>query len=129
MFFTRRNLLICTLLLSVVFYMVPRYEAEAVDPVTLAIVAPIALQTAKIIAPYIFQAVGNMGTHLLKSCKPLLETLLLPCGLVEATLLAPWRWRAGFKHMWQGLLGPVKFCGYMLLFPLSPFGITVNPGG
>ncbi len=129
MIFTRRNLLICTLLLTVAFYMVPRYEAQAFDPVTIAIVAPIAIQAAKIVAPYVIRGLGNMGVHLLKSFRPLLETLLLPCGLIEVTLLAPWLWRPGFKHIGIGLLGPVKFCGYMLLLPLSPFGITMKTGG
>ncbi len=128
MFFTRKNLLLCTLLLTIVFYMVPRHEAEAMDPVSIAILAPIAVSAAKVVAPYIIRGLGNMGVHMLKSCKPLLETLLLPCGLIEVTLLAPWRWRPGFKHIGMGLLGPLKFCGYMLLLPLSPFGITFNSG-
>lgn len=124
--FSRKSLLIMALLLAVTFYMTPRYEAEAMDPVTIAILAPIAIQVAKVVAPYIFKGLANMGVFMLKAGKPLLETFLLPCGIFELTLLAPWRWRPGLIHIGQGILGPFKFCGYMLLVPLSPFGIGQN---
>lgn len=111
--FSRKNLLILTLLFTVTFYMLPQQEAQAIDPVTMAILAPIAMQAAKAVAPYVFKALGNMGALFLRASVHLLETMLLPVGLFECTLLARWLFVPGVKHLWKGICGPFKFCGWM----------------
>lgn len=128
MIFTKKNLLILTLLLSVTFYMAPQYEAEG--SVTAAVLlAPVAIQAAKIAAPYVIRGLANMGKHMLVAGKELLYVFLIPVGLIECTVLAPWGlWRPGLKHLGMGGLGILKFCGYMLLLPISPLGINVGGG-
>jgi len=110
---TRKTLLFLTVLLAVIFYMTPRYEAEAIDPVTMAILAPIAIQAAKIMAPHVIRALGNMSRVFIRASAHLVEFFLLPIGLVESTILCRWRFRHGLMHMWTGLCGPFKFCGWM----------------
>ena len=67
MYVTKRFLLVATILLSAVFYFGPSTEAKAIDPVTIAILTPVAIQAAKIIAPYVIRAVKNMSVVLLKA--------------------------------------------------------------
>ncbi len=123
---SRKNLLILTVLAAVCFFMMPQQKAEAFDPVTLAIVAPLALQAAKVVAPYVFKAAANMGIVIARATVDLLGIIRLPIGLVECTLLAPWTFRAGLKNIGLGLAAPFKFCGWILLVPVSPLGIGVN---
>ena len=113
LFSSKKNLLILTLLLTVTFYMMPQQKAEAIDPVTMAILAPIAIQGAKILAPYVIKAIGNMGKLFLRASGNLLETFLLPVGIIECTILAPWLFGRGCMHVFQGICGPLKFCGWM----------------
>ena len=128
MIFTKRNLLVLTLLLAVTFYMAPQYEAEG-SVVAAALLAPVAIQAAKIAAPYVMKGLANMGKHLLIAGKELLYVFLIPVGVIECTLLAPWGvWRSGLKHLGMGGLGILKFCGYMILFPISPLGINIGSG-
>ncbi len=127
--FSRRTIFLITLMLAVTFYISPRYEAEAMDPVTMAILMPIAIQAAKVMTPYIVKAVVNMTVAFAKASVHLLEMLLLPVGLIEVTLLCFWLFKPGIRHLIVGFCAPFKFAWKMLLLPLAPFGVGVNTGG
>jgi len=110
---TRRNLFFLTILLTVMFYMMPRYEAEAMDPISMAVIAPIAIQGAKMMMPHVIRSFGNMSRVFIRASAHLVEFFLLPVGLFETTFLAYWRWRYGLRHMLTGAIAPFKFCGWM----------------
>lgn len=121
-----RKWMILTVLLAVMFYMVPQQEAEAFEPISMIVLAPVAIQAAKVLAPYVVKMAANMSKVVLRVGIHTFETILLPVGLIECTLLAPWFFRNGAKHMWVGICGPFKACFWTLLLPLSPFGIGAN---
>jgi hypothetical protein len=123
---TKRFLLAATILLSAVFYFGPSTEAEAIDPVTIAILTPVAIQAAKILAPYVIRGLKNMTVVLLRAGGNLISFFRFPIGLLQVTILAPFgQFKSGFANMGKGLWAPFQMCGNLLMLPLSIFGIGV----
>ena len=121
---TRRFLLILTIVLIGTFYFTPQPKAEAFDPVTLAILTPLAIQGAKILAPYVIRGLKNVAVVGLRSAKYFLKFFLVPVGLVECIIM-PWRISTGLSHMGQGFIGLFCFMGNLLLIPIAIFGVGV----
>ncbi len=121
---TRRFLLILTIVLIGTFYFSPQPKAEAFDPVTLAILTPLAIQGAKILAPYVIRGLKNVAVVGLRSAKYFIKFFLVPVGLVECIIM-PWRISTGISHIGQGFLGLFCFLGNICLIPLAIFGIGV----
>ena len=121
---TRRFLLILTIALICTFYFKPQPKAEAFDPVTLAILTPLAIQGAKILAPYVIRGLKNVAVVGVRSAKYLIKFFLVPVGLVECIIM-PWRISTGISHMGQGFLGLFCFAGNLCLIPFAIFGIGV----
>ena len=121
---TRRFLLILCIALTCTFYFKPQPKAEAFDPVTLAILTPLAIQGAKILAPYVIRGLKNAAVVGLRSAKYFLKFFLVPVGLVECIIM-PWRISAGLSHMGQGFIGLFCFVGNLCLIPLAIFGVGV----
>ena len=121
---TRRFLLILTIALAASFFFAPQPKAEAFDPVTLAILTPLAIQGAKILAPYVIRGLKNMAVVGLRSAKYFLKFFLVPVGLVECIIM-PWRISTGLSHMGQGFIGLFCFVGNLLLLPFAAFGVGV----
>ena len=126
MYMTKRFLLVATILLSAVFYFGPSTEAKAIDPVTLAILTPVAIQAAKIIAPYVIKALKNMTVVLLKAGGNLISFFRVPIGLFQVIFLGAFgQFKSGFNNICKGLWAPFQMCGNLLLLPLAIFGIGV----
>ena len=121
---TRRFLLILCIVLIGTFYFAPQPKAEAFDPVTLAILTPLAIQGAKILAPYVIRGLKNVAIVGLRSGKYLVKFFLVPVGLVECIIM-PWRISSGLSHMGQGFIGLFCFAGNLCLIPLAIFGVGV----
>ena len=121
---TRRFLLILCIALTCTLYFKPQPRAEAFDPVTLAILTPLAIQGAKILAPYVIRGLKNAAVVGLRSAKYFLKFFLVPVGLVECIIM-PWRISAGLSHMGQGFIGLFCFAGNLCLIPLAIFGVGV----
>ena len=121
---TRRFLLILCIVLIGTFYFAPQPKAEAFDPVTLAILTPLAIQGAKILAPYVIRGLKNVAIVGLRSGKYLVKFFLVPVGLVECIIM-PWRISTGISHVGPGFLGLFCFVGNLCLIPFAIFGIGV----
>ena len=121
---TRRFLLILTIALICTFYFKPQPKAEAFDPVTLAILTPLAIQGAKILAPYVIRGLKNVAVVGVRSAKYLIKFFLVPVGLVECIIM-PWRISTGISHIGQGFVGLFCFAGNLCLIPFAIFGIGV----
>ena len=118
-----RRLILVVLAASIFLAVLPA-RVEAIDPVTIAILAPIAIQAARIAYPYVRQGLINMGKHFLKMGGDMLELLLLPWGLIEMTLGAPLGgFSPGVKHFVKGGVAIGKLVWHCLLIPISPMGI------
>lgn len=103
-------------------------KVQAIDPITMAILAPIALEAANAAKPYVAKSVVGTGKGLLNIGKDSLELLYLPLGLCEMTIGAPFkRFRKGVVHTIRGgAVAPIKLVLHTLLLPVYMLGARVN---
>lgn len=119
-----RRTVLLLIVLMIGFAVFRVQEAKAMDPVTIAILAPIAIKAAKIAAPYVLRGLKSGGAHLLKMGKDTLEILYLPLGVVRCTLLAPFgQLGPGMKNIVQGGIAPFKLALDAVLLPIAFFGV------
>ena len=105
----------------------PAPKAEAIDPVTLAILAPIAIKAANVAKPYLIRAGLNTGLCLLKMGEDTLPTLRLPLGLLQMSIGAPFGgFRNGLVNTIKGFIAPGKLVVHTLLLPAMMVGLDIN---
>jgi len=123
----RKYAVIFTISVMMFAFFYPQPEAKAMDPVTIAILAPIAIQMAKTMMPYIVRGLKNMGKTGLKAGKELISVLRLPLGLIQVLLLFPWgrNFSSGLRNIGNGIIAPFVFAFYCVLLPFSAFGIAM----
>ena len=116
-------LVLCTAVLLVA----PAPSAKAIDPVTLAILAPIAIQAANAARPYLVRGMLNMGKGLLQIGKDAFGILYLPYGLCKIIFTSPWGgFRSGVVYSLRGLIAPCKIVIRVLLLPVYMAGVNVS---
>lgn len=122
----RRIILVLTAV-SVLTVALPIPESHAfLDPVTIMILAPIALKAAAIAKPYVLRGLTNLGKHCIKMGSALLEFMRMPVGLIQMTLGAPFGGLSpGLKNIVKGGLGLGKFLVRTVMLPLSLFGMSI----
>lgn len=123
----KRNLIIFGLIFSVIFgcYLTPAPEAKAIDPVTIAILTPIAIKAAQIAAPYVLRGLRNMAIAASKTVPDFVELLKLPVGLLMMTAGAPFgTFKRGCTYFFHGLLAPFKLTWHVVCIPFSLFKVT-----
>lgn len=118
----RRSIVIMFLVIGC-FMPVENAKLHAMDPVTIAILAPIAIKAAEVMMPYVIQGLKNAGAHLLKMGVDLLGILKLPMGLIQSTLGAPvGMFGDGVRNMVDGLMAPFQLVWHTVTFPFAIFG-------
>ena len=119
--------MVFTLLVALFAFFYPQQEAQAMDPVTIAILAPIAIQVAKTMMPYIIKGLVNMGKMGLKMGKEMINIMRLPLGVVQTFILFPFGscFSSGIRNMGYGIIAPFKVAFYAVLLPVSAFGVGV----
>ncbi len=99
----------------------PKAQAE---PVTMVILAPLALEAAKQVSPYAISALQSGGRQLLEVGKDLGNLLRLPLGIIQVTLGLPFGMLGdGVENITIGLFAPFQLVGDVLILPLSFFGV------
>ena len=123
----RKYAMLFTIMVMMFAYFGPQPKAEAIDPVTIAILAPIAIQVAKTMMPYVIRGMISMGKVSLKAGKELISILRLPLGIFQVLLLFPFgrNFSSGLRNIGHGFIAPFKFTFYVVLLPFSAFGINV----
>ena len=102
-------------------------RAQAIDPVTIAILAPIALQAAEAARPYVIRGMINFGKGLLKIGRASLDLFFIPYGLFKMIFLSPWgEFRSGVVYTMRGGIGLGKIFVYTLLLPVYMCGLEIN---
>lgn len=121
----RRNILVILLIAGLILPFGRTMELRAMDPVTIAILAPVAIKAAQVMMPYVIQGLKNGGVHLMKMGLDLAGILKLPLGIFQATLGAPiGLFSSGLKNMLDGVLAPFQFVWHTLTLPLGIFGVA-----
>ena len=115
----KRGLLILVLVLS--FTAPPlMHEAKAMDPVTIAILTPIAIKVAQRAAPYVLRGLYSGGQQMISMGKDLFDIFRLPVGALQSTIGIPFgQFGNGVHNMISGGLAPFKFTLKALFLPLS----------
>ena len=105
------------------------HQSYAIDPVTIAILAPIALQAAQAARPYVVRGMINFGKGMLKVGKAALDIFYLPYGLFKIIVLSPWgEFRSGVIYTIRGGIGIGKVVVNILLLPVYMCGLEINFG-
>lgn len=109
--------------------LIPLHEARAIDPITIAILAPVALQLANAARPYVIRGLINLGKGLLRVGKDVVELVFLPYGLLKMTFGAPFGgFRSGLIYTLRGGIAIGKMIFHILILPIAIFGINFNIG-
>ncbi len=110
------------------FYVcMPIPRAEAIDPVTIAILAPLAIKAAEVARPYVVRGLISGGKHLVTMGVDVLQILLLPWGFIQLTFGLPFGGFApGLRNVVIGGIAPFKLAFHALLLPVALCGITTN---
>ncbi|MDD3154624.1 MAG: hypothetical protein PHS41_07130 [Victivallaceae bacterium] len=98
-----------------------------VDPVTLAILTPIAIKAAETAAPYVARGLASGAKGLVLMGKDTLEILYLPLGVLQSTLLLPFGgFSSGMGNIGKGVIAPFKLMLDALLLPVRFCGIATS---
>jgi len=115
----KRGFLVLILVLSFTAPPLVR-EAKAMDPVTIAILTPIAIKVAQRAAPYVLRGLYSGGQQMLSMGGDLLDIFRLPLGALQSTVGIPFgQLGGGVQNMITGGLAPFKFTLKALFLPLS----------
>lgn len=99
-------------------------RAEAMDPVTIAILAPLAVKAAKVAAPYVVRGIKCGGLQVKKMGVDLFKILALPLGICQMTVGAPFGYfKVGANNCWIGIQSPFKFIWDTLMLPIALTGV------
>ena len=122
-----RKILMILLVLSLVFPVFAP-KARAIDPVTMMILAPLAVKVADVAKPYIIKSMIGTAKGLFKVGKDAVHILYLPYGLLEVTVGAPFKKvRSGLVHIVRGgVVAPTRLILHTLLLPVYMTGAQIN---
>ena len=86
-------------------------EAQAMDPVTIAILTPIAIKGAQVAAPYVMRGLASGARHMVSMGYDLINFFRLPLGFLQVT--------GGLNNIVAGFTAPVKFTIKTLILPVA----------
>ena len=99
-------------------------RAEAMDPVTIAILAPLAVKAAQVAAPYVVRGIKCGALQMKKMGIDLAKIIALPLGLCQMTVGAPFGYfKRGANNCWIGIQSPFKLVWDTLMLPLAFAGV------
>lgn len=124
--FMKKTFLVLLTVLLLLPVFAPR--AQAIDPVTMMVLAPVAIKAAEVARPYVVKSLIGTGTGLMKVGKDAFHMLYLPYGLLEMTIGAPFKkFHSGVVHVIRGgVVAPIRLILHSLLLPLYMVGANVN---
>lgn len=93
--------------------------AKAIDPATATAAAPKALELASIWSPHAISALQSGGIGLMKIGESTLSILLLPAGILQCTLGAPFgMFDDGVQNCISGGIAPFELIYQVILLPI-----------
>ncbi|MBS1371849.1 MAG: hypothetical protein HPZ91_18035 [Lentisphaeria bacterium] len=121
----KKHLLILILVIAGTgFFAVP--EAKAMDPVTIAILAPAAMRMAEATHPYIMQGIGCAARGMAKAGLAGFRILYLPWGVVQCTLGLPLGGLGpGIGNIVEGGTAPFELGFRLIMLPVNFCGVDI----
>lgn len=121
-----KKLFLSIFLVVSVYLLAPAPEASAMEPVTMVALAPVAIEVAKVAAPYVIQGMRHLVVGLVDMGKDMIDIFRLPLGFFQSTFLGPFGFfYDGLKNLVKGGIAPFKLCLDALLLPVRPFGAVL----
>lgn len=125
--FSVRKGILVFLVVAFSIFIYPQPEAKAIDPVTIAILTPVAIKVAQVASPYIIRGLINAGKGFLLAGKEMFRIFLLPLGFCEVTFGAPFGFFGeGLKDLIKGGIAPFKMTFYIITIPIRIFGVAID---
>ena len=107
-------------LLFAVMLMVMTVIPVKAEPVTMMVLAPVALKVANDASPYVISGMRSSGSQLLEVAKDIGNILRLPWGAVQATAGAPFGYfNDGLSNIWTGVCAPFHLVVDIILLPFA----------
>ena len=92
---------------------------SAIDPATMTAAAPKALELASIWSPHTISAMQSGGIGLMKIGESALSILLLPAGVLQCTVGAPFgMFDSGVQNCIKGGCAPFELVYQVILLPI-----------
>ena len=114
------------LLALMVTFALPAPKAEAMDPVTLALLAPAAMRMAEATHPYLMNGLACGARGLAKTGISAFKTLYLPLGAVQCTLGLPFGLLgSGVNNLIEGGAAPFEMAFHACMLPVNLFGVDI----
>jgi len=109
------------------YMLFPAPEAKAMDPVTMALLAPVALSLAEKAKPYVIKGLKNGLKGLMYMGKDMIDIFRLPIGVLQATVGIPFGGlKPGLRNLVLGGIAPFKLAFHTVLMPAMFCGLTIN---
>jgi hypothetical protein len=119
-----RKSLLLTFLFAFSCFIFPAPKARACDPVTIALLAPVAIAAAKEAKPYLIKGFQNGVTDMMLIGKDFLEFFYLPLGILKVTAGAPFGYfSSGLKNCVTGGIAPFKMTFHIVMLPVYCTGL------
>ena len=120
-----RSLKILLLIFSLSLFAPP--AAKAADPISIAVLAPVALRAAQAAMPIAIKAAHNTVSGLIQIGKDVFQIFYLPYGLGKMTVGAPFGgFRSGLVYTFKGCIAPCKMVVHTVLLPIKMIGVETN---
>ena len=122
----KRTIILFTLAIMLLVPGICTPRAAAFEPITVALLAPVALKVYEAAEPRLVKGAAAGGRKMIQIGGNLLEFFLLPLGAIQVTLGAPFGFfNSGVNNITRGAIAPVKMVGNMLVLPFALFGVNL----
>ena len=102
-------------------------RVRAMDPVTMAVFAPLALKAASIAMPYVMRGMQSGAVHSVKIGYDMVAIFRLPLGLGQTLLGWPFGYfEKGIKNTVVGAVAPFKLTWDIVLLPVALTGVSTG---
>ena len=99
-------------------------EANAIDPVTMMVLAPVAIKVAEAARPYLEKSIISTGTGLFRMGRDAVHIFYLPWGIGE---LCVGKFHSGLVHIVRGgVWAPFRLILHTFLLPVYMIGAQIN---
>lgn len=101
-------------------------SVKAVDPITVSLLAPVALKVYEAAEPRLIRGARSGGRKIMQIGGNVFEILYLPLGAVQCTLGMPFGFfGSGVRNIGKGLVAPGKLVLNVLALPFALLGVDL----